>query len=490
MSDQRRTARELLAGRARRFLDLHQWWRSMVAPIDHQRVVDQIVEESGWSPRYMFMTAMSAGIAVLGLLLASPAVVIGAMLISPLMDPILGFGFSLATFDFPETRRSLSALVAGSALAVAFAALIVTASPLKEPTAEILSRTRPNLFDLLVALFAALAGTFAVIRGKGETIAGVAIATALMPPLAVVGYGLATWNIPVLIGALALFVTNFVTMSLAATVMARWYGFGRALSPHQTWIQTILLILVFVGLSIPLGLSLSRFASQAVIVTEVRSYLSDRFGARSRVTQLAVDFDAKPLAIRSVVVAPRAKSATSEVLRAGLERKLGRAVTIQVDQILLGQNANSLEAQRARLQEANDAAAAAQAESDRVARLVALAAGVPAGDVVVDSQHKQATAAAGVLPGADLETYHALEARAAAAAPGWRIAITPPLEPLPTIRFANGSDVIDGAAMSAILTSAWAVRRWNIPALRVPGLPAAGRAPPRHPRLDQRRALA
>ena len=130
------------------------------------------------------MTMMSAGIAVLGLLLSSPAVVIGAMLISPLMNPILGLGFSLALFDFAELRRSLSALAIGATAALLFTAFIVLVSPLKAPTAEILARTRPNLFDLLVALFAALAGTFAIIRGRGETIVGVAIATALMPPLA------------------------------------------------------------------------------------------------------------------------------------------------------------------------------------------------------------------------------------------------------------------------------------------------------------------
>lgn len=79
-----------------------RWAQSAVAPIDHPAVVQRIIEESGWSPRYVFMTMMSVGIAVLGLLLSSPAVVIGAMLISPLMNPILGLGFSLTLFDFPE----------------------------------------------------------------------------------------------------------------------------------------------------------------------------------------------------------------------------------------------------------------------------------------------------------------------------------------------------------------------------------------------------
>ncbi|WP_375250477.1 DUF389 domain-containing protein, partial [Sphingomonas sp.] len=99
---------------------LYRWWRrSVVGRVDHQAVLARVTEESGWSPRFAFMTMMSAGIAVLGLLLSSPAVVIGAMLISPLMNPILGFGFSLALFDFRELRRSLKAIAIGAGAAVA-----------------------------------------------------------------------------------------------------------------------------------------------------------------------------------------------------------------------------------------------------------------------------------------------------------------------------------------------------------------------------------
>lgn len=262
---------------------LYRWWRSsIVAPVDHQEVFSRVLAESGSSPRYIFMTMMSAGIAVLGLLQSSPAVVIGAMLISPLMNPILGLGFALALFDFGELRRALTALALGAGAALLFTALIVLASPLKAPTAEILARTRPNLFDLLVALFAGLAGTFAIIRGRGETIVGVAIATALMPPLAVVGYGLATGNAPIMGGALALFVTNFITIALAAMAMARFYGFGHFLSKQQSWAQTFILLLVFVAMSIPLGISLSRIAGETVTATKVRSFLMGRFGDRAR----------------------------------------------------------------------------------------------------------------------------------------------------------------------------------------------------------------
>lgn len=467
---------------------LRLWWRhAVVEGVNHQAVMAAISADSGWSPRYAFMTLMSAGIAVLGLLLSSPAVVIGAMLISPLMNPILGFGFSLATFDFAETRRSLLALAVGAVLAVAFTGLIVLASPLKEATAEILSRTRPNLFDLLVALFAALAGTFAIIKGRGGTIVGVAIATALMPPLAVVGYGLATWNLPVLGGAFALFGTNFIVIALSATIMARLYGFGHSLSSHQSWLQSGLLILVFIALAVPLGVSLRRISTDAVTITETRGFLEEEFGEASRVTQLAVDFDAKPIAVNAVVIAPRSQSKTGDALQAALEKRLRRPVTLQVDQVLLKRNANSLEAQRAQLEAANEAAAAARATGDRVERAVALAAGVSPDAVIIDRDQKKASAMAASLPGADLATYHALEARAAASAPDWQVSIVPPVEPLPTIRFQNGSDAIDDSSRQAILLSAWAAHRWNISALGVPGLPVVA---PAHPLLTQRRALA
>ena len=107
----------------------------------------------GGAPRYLFMTAMSAGIAMLGLLLSSPAVVIGAMLISPLMGPIIGLGFALATVDAHQIRRAGIALVGGALFAVLFCALLVLVSPLQNVTTEIAARTRPNLFDLVSRCF-------------------------------------------------------------------------------------------------------------------------------------------------------------------------------------------------------------------------------------------------------------------------------------------------------------------------------------------------
>lgn len=470
-------------------LALYRWWRqSVVAPIDHEAVVARIVEDSGWSGRFAFMTMMSAGIAVLGLLLSSPAVVIGAMLISPLMNPILGFGFSLALFDFAELRRSLKALAIGALAAVAFTALIVTISPLQAPTSEIVARTRPNLFDLAVALFAALAGTYAIIRGRGETIVGVAIATALMPPLAVVGYGIATWNAPVGMGALALFVTNFVTIALSATAMARFYGFGHHLSRTQTWTQTTILILVFVAMAIPLGISLNRIGREAVAVTQARTLLSERFGAKARVTQLDLDFAREPLVVRAVVITPQDAMQKTATIQKALAAQLGRPVRLNLDQVLLGAGADALSAQREELRRAGEVSNVETQRATEVAQMMALIAGLKPDDVTIDRDHHRATAPASLLPGASIETYRMLETRAAASAADWSVSIIPPQGPLPTIAFADNVDTLDAAATQAVSASIWAAKRWNIGTLAVPGLPKA--PAPARPTLAERRALA
>jgi uncharacterized hydrophobic protein (TIGR00271 family) len=470
-------------------IPLYRWWRRrLVASVDHERVVGRIVEESGFTGRYAFMIMMSGGIAMLGLLLSSPAVVIGAMLISPLMSPILGLGFSLALFDFAEMRRSMKALAIGAVVAVAFTALIVLLSPLKAPTAEILARTRPNLFDLLVALFAALAGSFAIIRGRGETIVGVAIATALMPPLAVVGFGLATGNVPVLAGALALFATNFLTIALSATIMARVYGFGHHLSETQTWTQTVVLALVFVGMAVPLGVALGRIAGETVTATQARAFLNDTFGSSARVTQLDMDFDADPLSVRAVVIAPRDAARPLRKVEAGLAGRLRRPVRLRLDQVLLDPSSGALDAQREEVRQASQAAASQEQAAVDVARLVALVAGVPVEAVTVDREHRRVTATARPLEGATPAIYRALEQRAAAAADGWEVAVVPPLGDLPVIAFDDADDTLGTAARDAVLLSAWEARRWNIAALAVPGLP--GSDAPERPTLAQRRAAA
>lgn len=469
----------------RRTLD---WWlRHVNAEVDHPAVVRRVAEDAGWTPRFAFMVVMSAAIAELGLLQSSPAVVIGAMLISPLMGPIMGLGFGLALFDFPSLKRSLAALGIAVPLAVAFTALIVLCSPLKSATPEILARTRPNLFDLVIALFSALAGSFALIRGKGETIVGVAIATALMPPLATVGFGVATGNAAIAGGAFALFVTNFVTIALSATIMARLYGFGHYLSSQQSWLQTGLLIAVFAVMAVPLGLSLQRIAREAVTTTQVRAALNSAAGRQTRITQLEIDFQSNPIAVRAVLISPRQKATPTARLNQAIAARLHQPVDLQVDQVLIDPASNGLDETRAAVERAQQQLG--QQRSEQVTQMVALAAGVAPSDVLIDRENQRAQAAAKPLDGASLATYQTLETRINAAAEGWSVTIVPPVG-LPLTRIPAELDdqgALSPEALDAISLDSWAAKRWNWPALELVGLPETA---PDHPSAGQRAVMA
>ncbi len=442
------------------YTSLFHWWRDhVVVSVAHQDVLAQVHDDSSWNGRFAFMTLMSAGIAILGLLLSSPAVVIGAMLISPLMGPIIGLGFSLATFDSQEIRRSLTAMALGVVLAVLFCALIVLLSPLQNVTPEIASRTRPNLFDLMVALFSALAGAYATIRGRAGTVVGVAIATALMPPLAVVGFGLATLNRAVFVGAAVLFFTNFMTIALAAAVMARLYRFGPQFSPRQTAVQTVVLLATFTALAVPLGLALRQVAWEAVANRQARDVLTAEFGAGSRVAQLALDYDADPIRVTGTVFTPRVVTNAERATTAQLTQMYGRPVDVTLEQIHV--DAGEADAQAGQTSVADEVAALQRAAAS-VAERVSLIAGVAPGDVMVDRVARQVAVRAVALPGASLGTYRTLERRVAAASPGWEVMVTPPPAPPGRIVYdAQGGITLAGRA--ALADAGWAAVRLGLP---------------------------
>jgi uncharacterized hydrophobic protein (TIGR00271 family) len=172
---------------------------------------------------YWIELFLSTGIATLGLILNSPAVVIGAMLISPLMGPIIGSGLSLASADFYLFLRSATQLVLSIIGVVLFAALIVWLLPFDAATDEIIARTRPNLLDLGVALFSGLAGALILARvhspqgGGVSALPGVAVAVALLPPLCALGFGVGVGFDPEITqGAALLFTTNLVAIIASA----------------------------------------------------------------------------------------------------------------------------------------------------------------------------------------------------------------------------------------------------------------------------------
>ncbi|MBK9420072.1 MAG: TIGR00341 family protein [Flavobacteriales bacterium] len=188
-------------------------------------------------------------IASVGLNLNSTAVVIGAMLISPLMGPIMGVGAGLGVLDLWLVRRSLKNLAFAVAISLATSALYFLLSPLSDAHSEILARTNPTIWDVLIALAGGFAGIIATAskeKVRGNVVPGVAIATALMPPLCTAGYGLAHLNWTYLAGALYLFLINSVFISIAALATVRWLGYPqrfvedqkltRKIKRYTTWI--------------------------------------------------------------------------------------------------------------------------------------------------------------------------------------------------------------------------------------------------------------
>ena len=162
----------------------------------------------------------------LGLNVNSTPVVIGAMLVSPLMGPIIGLGFGIATSDIGLLKKALFNYLFAGIVALVASTLYFALTPIHIAQTEMLSRTSPNIYDVLIAFFGGLAGIVAIAsKMKGNVIPGVAIATALMPPLCTAGYGLATLQWSFFFGAFYLFFINTVFISLATLLTARLLKF-------------------------------------------------------------------------------------------------------------------------------------------------------------------------------------------------------------------------------------------------------------------------
>ncbi|OJV15245.1 MAG: DUF389 domain-containing protein [Dyadobacter sp. 50-39] len=189
-------------------------------------------------------------IASVGLNVNSTAVIIGAMLVSPLMGPILGMGYSIATYDFPLFRKAfvnyMFAIVAG----LLTSAVYFLVTPIYQAHSELLARTQPNIYDVIIALVGGLAGIVAISsKNKGNVIPGVAIATALMPPLCTAGYGLATGNWSFMLGALYLLTINTVFIGSATLITVRllrypirYYADETQKTMANRWVTFIVLV--------------------------------------------------------------------------------------------------------------------------------------------------------------------------------------------------------------------------------------------------------
>ena len=194
--------------------------------IDQQAVIEFVRSDIEFRGAKAWILIFAILVASLGLNVNSTAVIIGAMLISPLMGPIIGMGTAVGISDLALLRRSGRYLATAVVISVLTSALYFTISPFDDAASELLSRTQPTLLDALIAVAGGAAGAIAMVRkDRSNVVPGVAIATALMPPLCTAGYGLSEWNAEYFFGAFYLFFINSVYIAASTYVVLRVVGF-------------------------------------------------------------------------------------------------------------------------------------------------------------------------------------------------------------------------------------------------------------------------
>ncbi|AFZ53804.1 DUF389 domain-containing protein [Cyanobacterium aponinum] len=228
----------------------------------------QLSQDSAWSKDFILCTVSSCLIATFGLIANSSAVIIGAMIVAPLMLPLRGLAFSACEGELLLFRRAFLSIVGATLVSLFLSSFIAQLVGLQEVSSEISARTQPNLIDLGIAISAgAISGFGKVRKGISDTLAGTAIAVALMPPLCVVGISLTMDNYSYALGAFLLYATNLLGITLACMIVFIISGYTK---PSQALGWTSLLTLLLI---IPLSASFYRLIQQQRIEREIRAKL-------------------------------------------------------------------------------------------------------------------------------------------------------------------------------------------------------------------------
>lgn len=246
---------------------------------DPKHTIEGIKRDVEFRGFNLWILVFSIFICSIGLNVDSTAVVIGAMLISPLMGPIMGIGLGVGVQDKATVRTSLSNLLVAASIAILTSALYFFVSPIHEASNELFARTQPTFLDVMVALFGGLAGILAGSRKeKSNVVPGVAIATALMPPLCTAGYGLANGEWGFFAGGLYLFLINTMLIATATTLVIRYLRF-----PVVSVVDTVTekrykrqFSLLLLGMVIPSTYIFYMTVSTSIEDSRIQAFVDDR----------------------------------------------------------------------------------------------------------------------------------------------------------------------------------------------------------------------
>ena len=270
-----------------------------------QVIIEEITRGVSFRGANLWVLIVAIFIASLGLNVNSTAVIIGAMLISPLMGPIIGMGLAVGINDLDLLKRALKNFSVATLISVLTAMLYFLISPLEEAQSELLARTTPTIYDVLIAFFGGAAGIIALsTRGRGgNVIPGVAIATALMPPLCTAGYGLATWQPSFFFGAFYLFFINTVFISLSTFVGVRLMGFRHheLPTPERARRARHILTVIIVATILPALLMTVNIIRTSIFENNLRHFIADEL-AQTGTQILSSGTDAATKELRIVAV--------------------------------------------------------------------------------------------------------------------------------------------------------------------------------------------
>ncbi len=249
--------------------------------VDYQGSVDAIRKDIDFKGVSVWILGASIVIASIGLNVNSTAVIIGAMLISPLMGPIVGVGLSVGINDFKMLIRSLKSLGTTVLISVLVSALYFLITPFGEVQSELIARTRPTLLDVMVAVFGGIALIVAKTqRGTvASTIFGVAIATALMPPLCTAGYGLANGNWSFFLGAFYLFLINSVFIALSTWLIVKYLKFPLAtyINPERQKKVKRYILVISLLIIIPSGFTFWNTIQESIFENNAEKFVVENF---------------------------------------------------------------------------------------------------------------------------------------------------------------------------------------------------------------------
>jgi outer membrane protein OmpA-like peptidoglycan-associated protein len=315
-----------------------------------------------------------------------------------------------------------------------------------------------------------------------------------MPPLAVIGFGLATGKSTIAYGAGFLFMTNLLAIALSVTLISKWYGFGTQHSPQSTLWQGAVIVLTFAALSLPLGISLRDIATRSWLErttrNEVQSFLKEQSARLSSINVVAAA--SGPLSVDVVALTPRYEPGAVAELKRRLQSLFTREVVVSMQQLLVAKN-----------EEKDVVRSLAQLEQSLAAMKFQQSTRDPATDfqnqlttrmreqlgaVSLDTKSRSAVVYLAPDAGLSMSEARQLETRLNGLDPGWSVQVAPPAQALPAIEFVPDSSQLDDASIRDLETVHWALQRWNLAAVDVIGLASSDGQPARNLALAKARA--